>query len=74
MAELGLRCGTWELLVASCGIYFPDQGWNVGPLHWECGVLSPGPPGKSPFGQFLIAGIIREGVSVKVGFGGGKLG
>ena len=23
-------CGTWDL--------FPDEGWNPGPLHWECGV------------------------------------
>ena len=35
------------LLVAACGLKFPDQGSNLGPLHWECGVLSTGPPGKS---------------------------
>ena len=22
----------------ACGIYSPNQGWNLGPLHWECGV------------------------------------
>ena len=28
----------FELLVATCGIHeqFPDQGLNLGPLHWEC--------------------------------------
>ena len=44
----------WVLLVAcsvsvaACGILFPDQGSNPGPLHWELWVLSTGPPGKSP--------------------------
>ena len=23
------------LIVAACGIQFPDQGSNLGPLHWE---------------------------------------
>ena len=31
----------------ACGIEFPDQGSNPSPLHWECGVLPSGPPGKS---------------------------
>ena len=31
---------------AACGI-FPDQGSNPGPLPWELGVLTTGPPGKS---------------------------
>ena len=31
----------------TCGIQFPDQGSNLGPLHWECRVLSTVPPGKS---------------------------
>ena len=31
----------------ACRIQFPDQGSNPGPLHWECGVLPTGPPGKS---------------------------
>ena len=64
LATPGLSCGTghlWsllrhasslvvacELLVAACGIYFPNQGLNLGPLHWECRVLATGPPGKSP--------------------------
>ena len=25
----------------------PDRGLNPGPLHWECGLLPTGPPGKS---------------------------
>ena len=29
------------------GIYFPNQGWSLGPLHWEPEVLATGPPGKS---------------------------
>ena len=28
-----------ELLVESCGIYFPDLGSNLNFLHWGCGVL-----------------------------------
>ena len=32
-------CG---VLDAACGIYFPDQGLNPGPLHWEPGVLATG--------------------------------
>ena len=36
-----------DLLVAACGTWFPDQGSNPGPLHWECGVLTTGPSGKS---------------------------
>ena len=29
------------------GSWFPDQGLNLGPLHWKHGVLAPGMPGKS---------------------------
>ena len=54
LAASGLSCGkrnllvvACELLVAACGILFPDQGSNPGPLHWERGVLATGPPGKS---------------------------
>ena len=35
----GLSCGTQDLV--------PDQGLNLGSLHWEHGVLATGPPGKS---------------------------
>ena len=37
---------TCELLVAECGIQFPDQGSNLGPLPWEYGGTT-GPPEKS---------------------------
>ena len=42
-----------QVLVAACGIQFPDQGLNPSPLHWELGVLATGPPGKSLFLHFL---------------------
>ena len=42
---------TYELLVAACGIQFPNQGSNPGLLHWELEVLATGPLGKSS--QFL---------------------
>ena len=37
-----------ELLVEVCGIWFPDQESNLGPLNWELRLLTTGPPGKSP--------------------------
>ena len=42
----------YELIVAAHGIQFCDQGWNLGPLHWECGGLATGPPRKSLTGSF----------------------
>ena len=42
-----LHGGMWDLLVVSCGISFPDQGSNLGPLGWKHGVLATGLPGKS---------------------------
>ena len=42
-----LHRGVWDLLVVLCGISFPDQGLNLGPLGWKHGVLATGPPGKS---------------------------
>ena len=42
-----------DLLVSSHVIQFPDQGSNLGPLHWEEGVLATGPPGNFLF-FFLI--------------------
>ena len=35
------------IFVVACGIWFPDQGSNPSPLHWEHRVLAPGPPRKS---------------------------
>ena len=37
----------YELLVMACGIQFPDQALNPGPLHWELRGLATGPPGRS---------------------------
>lgn len=37
-------CGA---LVGACGIQFPDQGSNWGPMHWEHGVVATGLPQKS---------------------------
>ena len=39
-----LHCGM-QGLVATQGIWFPEQGLNLGPLLWEQGVLASGPPG-----------------------------
>ena len=40
-------------LLHACEIQFRNQGSNLGPPHWECGVLPTGPPGKSPVHSFL---------------------
>ena len=42
-----------DLSTVTHGIKFPDQGSNLGPLHWECGILATGPPGKSQCGPLL---------------------
>ena len=42
-----------KLIVAACGIKFPDQGLNSGPLYWKQGVCTTGPVGKSPVKLFL---------------------
>ena len=54
LAAPGLSCSTQDLqfslqhagsfLVGHVG---SNQGWDLGPLHWEHGVLATGPPGKS---------------------------
>ena len=57
-----LSCGVWasqlqhadSQLRHACRIQFPDQGSNLGPLHWERGVLPTGPPGKSLCCLFLV--------------------
>ena len=33
--------------VQHVGSLFPNQGWNLCPLHWELAVLTTGPPEKS---------------------------
>ena len=55
MAELALWCGARASLVAvrglSCGelwdLSSPTRDRTRAPLHWERGVLTTGPPGKS---------------------------
>ena len=48
-----------ELLVAACGIYFPDQGSNLGLLHGEPRVLATGPAGKS-LDPWLLESITKD--------------
>ena len=45
LQHVGSLVATCGLLAVACGI--PDQGLNPGLLHWECGVLATGLPGKS---------------------------
>ena len=56
LAVLGLSWGkqdlrslvaACQLLFVACGIWLPDQGSNLGPLHWKHGTLATGPPGKA---------------------------
>ena len=49
LQHVGYLVVACKLLVAACGIQFPDQGLNLGQLHWECGVLATGLPGQSLF-------------------------
>ena len=46
-----------QVLVAACEILFPDQGLNLGLLHWELRVLATGPREKSPKLFFKIKSI-----------------
>ena len=46
LVVLGLSC-SMQTLVVACGIQFPDQGSNLGSLHWEHRVLVTGPLVKS---------------------------
>jgi len=36
-----------QVLVAAHGIQYPDEGSNLGLLHWKRRVLATEPPGKS---------------------------
>ena len=59
---MGSQSWTWpttkpppgELLVAACGIVFPDQELNPGFLNWERGVSATGLSGKSQEEHFLF--------------------
>ena len=37
------------IYIAPHGIYFPDRGLNLRPLHWQSRVLTTGPKGKFQF-------------------------
>ena len=52
------KCIWCRVVVVACGIQFPDQGLNLGPLRGECGVLTAGPPGKS---QMVLLTFISAG-------------
>ena len=57
-----------KLLVAACAVYFPDKGSNPSPLHWECRILTTGPPGRSQetgFGVGWLAPVQRLRVGGK---------
>ena len=55
---------TCKLSVEACGIWFPDQGRNLGPLHGELGVLAAGPPGKSPAHPLLKVHALYVSISL----------
>ena len=46
VAMPGLSCSTQGLWLWHPGIWFPEQGWNLGPLHGVLSVLATEPPGK----------------------------
>ena len=54
MAASGLKMlhvgsSLWHMVFIApqhVGSYFPNQGSNPHPLHWKCGFLTTGPPGK----------------------------
>ena len=52
----------YELLAEACGIQFPDQALNLGPLHREHGVLATELPGKSL--SYVINSIYSEKISI----------
>ena len=51
----GSLFAAYKRLVASCGIWFPNQVLNLSPLHWGHEILAAGPPGKSHFLLFKSA-------------------
>ena len=40
--------------IQQVGSYFPNQGLNLCPLHCKHGVLTTGPPGKSPDTSLVV--------------------
>ena len=41
------------------GLLVTQLGWKPCPLHWECRVLTTGPPGKSLLSSFQAAQVVR---------------
>ena len=54
VAAHGGFISAYRLLAVKCETWFPDQGLNLGLLHWELRVLATGPPGESPFLLMLL--------------------
>ena len=52
LQHAGSLAAAFKHLVAACGIQFPDEGSNPGPLHWKGRVSATGPPGKCPYSVF----------------------
>ena len=49
----------------SCGLLAPpNQGLNQHPLHWQCGVLTTGPPGKSLGVRYLTQRLTHNKCSI----------
>ena len=46
-------CFVLFLAMVHVGILVPDQGLNLCPLQWKCGVLTTGLPGKSQMFLFF---------------------
>lgn len=63
----------WDLLVTAYGISFAAQGSHLGPLLWEHGALTAGPPGKSPKGDVLIASLGEWVCPAQLVFGKARL-
>ena len=61
LAVLGPSCGMPDLQLQACGIQFPDQGLNLGPLHWEHRILATGPQESPCPSKTLQEGSVRCG-------------
>ena len=53
-----LHCGIWDLV--------PCPGIEPNPEYWQCGVLTTGPPEKSPFNHFYSDYWIMEQLALLV--------
>ena len=59
----GLSCDMWGLLITGmralrCGTWDLVPGIEPEPLHWKCGVLATGPPGRSACLIFNVHSLI----------------